>query len=216
MEIKHCLIIIPLFLLLLFLIYLPVTNLKAQTTNHEEINDVDMKLNWIPFNTTQNLNIQSIGLNSTPAFLLKGDTDNKSSGFNAHKQYNGTFISVTTGKINKTHNNQSDPNSQFTISFKIKGNKNNYILSFVNGRLSEEGWVDNNFYQPIEANESKLVNLQNLISLKNDQYSNIEKIILGLEKDTKANPISFHIGFFDTFIPIQDINNTSDQSSITR
>ena len=216
MKIKHFLIIIPLFLLLLFLIHLPVTNLKAETRNHEEINDVNKKLNWIPFNTTQNLNIQSIGLNSTPAFLIRGNTDNKTSGFNAYKNYNGTFISVTTGKINKTHNNQSDQNSQFTISFVIKGNKNNYTLSFVNGRLSEEGWVNNNFYQPIGANESKLVNLLNLISLKNDQYNNIEKIILGLEKDTKASPISFHIGFFDTFIPIEATNNTLNQSPLTK
>jgi hypothetical protein len=216
MKIKHFLIIIPLFLLLPFLIHLPVTNLNAETETHEVINDTNKKLNWIPFDTTQNLNIQSIGLNSIPTFLLKGDTNNKSSGFTAYKKYNGTFISVTTGKRNKTHNNQSDPNSQFTISFKIKGNKSNYTLSFVNGRLSEEGWVNNNFYQPIGANESKLINLLNLISLKNDQYHNIEKIILVLEKNIKANPISFHIGFFDTFVPKGDINNNLSQSSLPR
>lgn len=159
------------------------------------------KFDWIPFESNQGINVTTIGHESIPVFLLYGETGIQNEGFSSYQLFDGSFIVVSTGIINKTSQSVSGSDPQFTISFNIMGENNNYTVTFVNGRLFEEEWSENNYYVPMTENSTKIINLPELINTKLDKYIAIEKIIVGLEKNAQARQIIFSISLVKNYIP---------------
>ncbi|CAN5807992.1 hypothetical protein BH23THE1_BH23THE1_26260 [soil metagenome] len=171
----------------------------AQTDNPDL--DRNVKLELVPYTSEQNLRLIDIGLDSNPSFTINGQTGNTSEGYYAFTNFEGRYLSLTTGLINKSSQDQTRGESQFTISFHIQGENQNYTLTFINGRINDEGWIDNTFYQKIAANSTKLINLPDLIEIRNDSYLSIDKITVTLEKDTVVKPASFNINMIRSSIP---------------
>ncbi|WP_148686652.1 hypothetical protein [Candidatus Nitrosocosmicus hydrocola] len=176
---------------LIILGFIMPTSVWAQT-NEQDV-DRNVKLKLVPFTGDQNLKLNLIGLGSNPTFLLNGQTGNNSEGYYAFTNFEGQYLAITTGLINKSSQDLVRGEAQFTIGFHLLGENGNYTLAFIDGRINDEGWVDNTYYQEISPNSTKLVNLPELIQSKNDSYLAMDKVTITLEKDTSVRPASFNI-----------------------
>lgn len=77
------------------------------------------------------------------------------------------------------------------ISFDIYLNGTRVV--FVNGRVNQEGWINNVYYNRVELNSYNLLNLDNLLSLQRE----LHKIVIAFEKKQTVNPFDFTIGFYN-------------------
>jgi hypothetical protein len=133
---------------------------------------------WGPINTLQISNITRYNSNF---YMINGTGGNASSGFaSSNLNYQGNYVSLMVGDIQKSQV------SQTAFSIGVTGKNGNYFLIFVNGPLSTIGWRGNNYYESIGPNSSRLVDLKSLISLRNDDYSSVNKISIVLQKNVTS------------------------------
>jgi len=178
-----------------------ITPILAMAQSIEPDLNRNIKLNLVPYTDNQNLRLSLIGLSSNASYTINGQTGNSSEGYYAFPHFDGQYLSLTTGLVNKVSQDQTRGEPQFTLGFNIIGENDNYTLSFINGRITEEGWIDNTYFQKIGANSTKLVNLPQIIEMKDDNYVSLEKITATLENDTIAKPISFNINLIRNSLP---------------
>lgn len=120
---------------------------------------------------------------------IDGNTAGSSSGFMSSELSSvERYISMNFGTINKY-----PKNAQITIQLEIVGDKGEYNLNFVNGRLSYEGWLKDTYYEKVSSNSSRLVDLAKLISLKGDRYSYLKQININVEKNIQIDIFQFRI-----------------------
>jgi hypothetical protein len=140
-----------------------------------------------------NLNLYNFpGPNENITLLyIDGETSDDTAGFmSVPLKYTERYFSMNFGSIFKY-----PETAQINVQLVTVGDKNEYNLNFVNGRLGYEGWLENNYYKKILSNSSHLVDLAELISLKGDRYSYVKQININVEKNTHVNIFQFRLDF---------------------
>lgn len=192
------------FLLISF--FMIMDHLQIAQSQKQNITDL---FEWIPFVSDQNLNIKNISPDYYQNFFMNGSTGNQNGGYTAYHSFNAESLVLTTGIIEKMNLENPNINSQFTISFKIIGKSDNYSLTLVNGRVPEPGWNEGTYYSAIDHNNTLVIDFKELISSVGDNYVGVEKITLGLEKNTDVPGIMFGIYPVDNKIPPQILNRSA-------
>jgi hypothetical protein len=134
-------------------------------------------------------------------FIINGTASNKASGFSSYQNYNGKYISLIIGKLAKKSRDPATGDPQVSFDFYIKGQKGDYQLMFVNGRLNQEGWKNNTYFSRIDSYSSKLVSLKDFVAMHGDVYSSLKRIGITFEKNIIINPLQFRIDFYPDLFP---------------
>ena len=134
-------------------------------------------------------------------FIINGTTNNKPSGFSSYQNYNGKYIGLSIGNLTKKSRDPETGDPQVSFDFYIKGEKGDYQLMFVNGRLNQEGWKNNTYFSRIDSYSSKLVSLKDLVASHGDVYSSLKRIGITFEKNIIINPLQFKIDFYPDLFP---------------
>lgn len=122
-------------------------------------------------------------------FNIDGNSRDYPSGFmSSPLQFADRYISLNIGSVYKY-----PESAQITIQLEVVGDKNEYFLNFVNGRLGYEGWLENTYTKKITSNSSQLIDLAELISFKGDKYLYLDRINVNVEKDTEIGKFQFRI-----------------------
>jgi hypothetical protein len=135
------------------------------------------------------------------SFIINGTTNNKASGFSSYQNYNGKYISLIIGKLAKKSRDPATGDPQVSFDFYIKGQKGDYQLMLVNGRLKQEGWKNNTYFSRIDSYSSRLLNLKDFVALHGDVYSSLKRIGITFEKNIIINPLQFRIDFYPDLFP---------------
>jgi hypothetical protein len=134
-------------------------------------------------------------------FTIEGNTDNNPSGFvSPFLNHTERYLSLNFGNIYKYPESR-----QITIQLNISGERDDYHVFLVNGRLGIENWVDNDFFKGISKLSSHLVDLFQLIESKGDKFVQLNRISIIIEKDTEAISFPFRIDFGKSTVNPPDI-----------
>lgn len=149
------------------------------------------QINFFPWGNDNNMKLAVLSTNASPFYILKGSTGAGTAGFYSPSlNYKGNYLSLTLGNVNKTG---SPSHSQVSFVFEIQGMKDEYRLSFVHGPLSILGWRNNTYYENINDDSTRIVNLEDLLSFNNDSYSHIEEAFILVQEQITLNPLEFKI-----------------------
>ncbi|WP_458747531.1 hypothetical protein [Candidatus Nitrosocosmicus sp. T] len=154
-------------------------------------NSKSEEIQFNPWGFPHNLNLYNFSgpnENITLLYVDGGTSDNPAGFMSSPLRYTERYISMNTGFISKY-----PEIAQITIQLVLVGDKSEYILNFINGRLGYEGWLNNTYYEKISSNSSHLVDLTELISLNGDRYSYLEGINIIVEQDTQIGILQFRI-----------------------
>ena len=154
------------------------------------------KENHLTISTNSTVNTVVFG-----GFIINGTTNSKASGFSSYQNYNGKYIGLSIGNLTKKSRDRATGDPQVSFDFYIKGQKGDYQLMFVNGRLKQEGWKNNTYFSRIDSYSSKLVSLKDLVALHGDVYSSLKRIGIAFEKNIIINPLQFRIDFYPDLFP---------------
>lgn len=196
---------VPFFILLLLLVW---TTLPADGQNdNNEVVVLNFSRNQ---NTNPNLTL-SLVRGGSPLYQVIGETGNSSSVFSTFKEDSSRYISVTLGNITKENLDLVRGEPQISFTFDIKGQNRDYHLTVVNGRSGQEGWSDGTYFYPLNESSSVLVDLVRLIGSQADNYDNLYRITLTLEREMKVSPLEFSINFFGKHVPADPITNVTNK-----
>ncbi|MCW3980156.1 MAG: hypothetical protein NWF11_01635 [Candidatus Bathyarchaeota archaeon] len=100
-------------------------------------------------------------------FNLHGTTLGEPAGFSSQLNYEGKYLSIVVGEVNKSKE------AYVSFSFKVQGEHGEYLIVFSFGSITREGWFESNYYERLFEFSSMLLDLENLLSFKSDEYSRI-------------------------------------------
>lgn len=119
--------------------------------------------------------------------------------------YKGKNIFFAVGDVAKYGNTTEykEHDNIVSFTFDIKGKQANHKLIFFHPDYYKKGWDGNAFIEKIDTGSSRLINLEDLVRMRNDTYEGVNRMTIQVLPFTVLNPFEFYTNLNST----KDVTN---------